>query len=90
MYSPLLKMPSELEDAKLLDRATELGRILFTQDVDFLALAQERQANGIGFSGVIYVHQQRILVGQCIRDLEMLMVACSEADFADAVTYLPL
>lgn len=33
---------TELEDSKLLDRATALGRGLFTQDTDFLRIARER------------------------------------------------
>ena len=35
----------ELEDPGLLDRATELDRVLFSQDDDLLAEAHHRQAN---------------------------------------------
>jgi hypothetical protein len=45
---------SELTDPQLLDRATILGRLLFSQDVDLLAVARRRQAEGISFGGVIY------------------------------------
>jgi len=45
---------TELEDSDLLDRATELGRALFTQDTDFLRLASERQRNEIEFAGIIF------------------------------------
>jgi predicted nuclease of predicted toxin-antitoxin system len=37
------------EDDVLLDRATELQRVLFTQDEDLLAEAKQRQVNGILF-----------------------------------------
>jgi hypothetical protein len=56
----------------LLDRATELGRILFTQDDDLLREANERQQPGEAFAGVIYAHQLNVAVGQCIDDLELI------------------
>jgi predicted nuclease of predicted toxin-antitoxin system len=40
---------SELEDAALLDRATVLGRVLFTRDDDLLAEATRRQRESIPF-----------------------------------------
>jgi hypothetical protein len=46
----------ELADPELLDRATNLGRVLFTQDDDLLAEATKRQRTGITFGGVIYTH----------------------------------
>jgi predicted nuclease of predicted toxin-antitoxin system len=55
-------------DRIILDRATELGRVIFTQDDDFLAIAHQYQTKGIYFSGVIYAHQQNVTVGDCIRD----------------------
>ena len=44
----------EISDADLLDRATALGRILFSQDDDLLAEATRRQRSGGVFAGVIY------------------------------------
>jgi hypothetical protein len=44
---------SELADVPLLDRAGELGRVLFTRDDDLLAEATQRQKSGIPFRGVI-------------------------------------
>lgn len=57
-------------DPIVLDRATELGRVIFSQDDDFLMEAHRRQVEGIYFSGVIYVYQRNTLIGDCIRDLE--------------------
>jgi predicted nuclease of predicted toxin-antitoxin system len=37
---------AELDDAQLLDRATSLGRVVFTQDRDFLREGTERQRTG--------------------------------------------
>lgn len=50
---------SEREDAAILDRAGELGRVLFTRDDDLLAEAAKRHRQGISFHGVIYAHQLR-------------------------------
>ncbi len=47
---------AELEDSDLLDRASELGRVLFSQDEGLLAEATRRQRSGQHFAGVIYVH----------------------------------
>ena len=59
-------------DPALMDRATELGRALFTQDDDLLVEAQRRQADRIAFSGVIYGHQMHPTIGRCVRDLELI------------------
>jgi len=61
-----------LEDSDLLDRASALQRVLFTQDGDFLEECARRQTSSISFFGVIYAHQMRITIGQCVRDLELI------------------
>jgi len=47
---------SRFLDPQLLDRATELDRVLFTQDEDFLAEGARRQRLGKTFAGIIYAH----------------------------------
>jgi len=81
---------TELEDPDLLDRATALGRVLFSQDEDLLAEANRRQRGGRHFGGVVYAHQLGITIGRAIGDLEILALAGSAADFANRVEYLPL
>jgi predicted nuclease of predicted toxin-antitoxin system len=51
-------------DPLVLDRATELQRIIFTQDQDFLAEANRRQVEGMSFAGVIYAHQRLVTIGE--------------------------
>ncbi|MEA3415852.1 MAG: DUF5615 family PIN-like protein [Thermodesulfobacteriota bacterium] len=51
----------DMDDSALLDRATELGRVLFTQDDDLLAEATKRQKEGVTFGGVIYSHKREFL-----------------------------
>lgn len=81
---------SELEDPELLDRAGELGRVLFTQDDDLLAEAARRQREGVPFLGVIYAHQLRVPIGTCIRDLEIIAKAGEPEDLINGVQFLPL
>jgi predicted nuclease of predicted toxin-antitoxin system len=80
----------EFDDPRLLDRATELGRVLFTQDDDLLKEAARRQKSGEKFAGVIYAHQLNITVGQCIEDLELIAQITEPVEWADRITHLPL
>jgi hypothetical protein len=81
---------SQMDDSALLDRANELGRVLFTQDDDLLAEAAGRQREGIPFSGVIYAHQLRVTIGTCVSDLELIAQAGEPQDLANQVEFLPL
>jgi predicted nuclease of predicted toxin-antitoxin system len=44
----------EMTDEDLLQRATDLGRITFTQDVRFKAMAEVWQRQGKPFSGLLF------------------------------------
>ena len=77
-------------DPVLLDRASELNRILFSQDEDLLVEAAQRQRNGVAFAGVIYAPQLALSIGQFIDQLELLAKAGVPADFANSVQFLPL
>ena len=77
-------------DDRLLDRATELQRILFTQDDDLLAEAKLRQSSNVPFAGVIYAHQLRITIGRCVQDLELIAKAGKPEELANRVEFLPL
>ena len=79
-----------LNDAAMLDRAGRLERVLFTRDDDFLAEAASRQRDGASFPGVIYAHQLRVTIGQCVQDLELIGKCCDSADLANRVEHLPL
>jgi predicted nuclease of predicted toxin-antitoxin system len=79
-----------LEDADLLDRASALQRVLFTQDDDFLAECAKRQANSIPFFGLIYAHQMRTTIGQCVQDLELVAKVYEPSDMAGRIEHLPL
>ena len=81
---------TEFEDSALLDRATELGRVLFSQDDDLLREANKRQQTGAHFAGVIYAHQLNITVGHCIDDLELIAKATNLDEWLGNTVYLPL
>lgn len=81
---------SRFNDSKLLDRATTLGRVLFSQDQDLLREATRRQRTGEPFADVVYAHQLRSTIGQCIEGLELIAKFGEPEDFANRVEYLPL
>jgi predicted nuclease of predicted toxin-antitoxin system len=80
----------ELSDPDLLDRATVLGRALFTQDDDLLREAARRLRSGAPFAGVIYAHQLNVTVGQCIDDLELIAKVTEPAEWTGRLLHLPL
>jgi hypothetical protein len=77
-------------DPDLLDRATELERVLFSQDEDLLVEAARRQSQGLIFKGIIYAPQLALTTGRFIEQLELLAKAGLPADFANTVQYPPL
>ncbi len=79
----------QFHDPELLDRATTLGAVLFTQDRDFLVEAAHRQAAGIPFAGVIFAEQLGVTVGQCVNDLELLAKVYDPIDMLNRVDYVP-
>lgn len=81
---------ARLSDTDLLTRSTELNRVLFTRDEDLLVEAANRTADGRAFAGIVFAHQQRVTIGQCVRDLELLATVFDAPDFARHVEFLPL
>jgi hypothetical protein len=79
-----------LDDPDLLDRANELGRVLFTRDDDLVTEAVRRQREGIPFAGVIYAHQLRVSIGAAVRDLELIAKVGEPEDFKNVLQFLPL
>jgi hypothetical protein len=77
-------------DPALPDRATKLGRVLFTRDDDLLREAVRRQREGTQFGGVIYAHQLQVGIGVCINHLEIIAKAGTPEDVFDAIHFLPL
>ena len=79
-----------ITDPEVLDRAIELERTLFTHDDDFLREAALRLTAQQKFVGIVYAHQDRISIGQCVDQLEFISQAGNPEDFVNRVEYLPL
>lgn len=63
-----------------MEHANSLGRVLFTQDIRFKALAESWQNEGKIFAGLIFGHQLHGSIGQYIRDLELIAKATDSTD----------
>ena len=81
---------AEWSDSDLIDRATELGRILVSQDADMLREANLRQESGIEFSGVVYGHQRKNTIGQAVSDLQSIAEVMSPDEMRNHVERIPL
>jgi predicted nuclease of predicted toxin-antitoxin system len=76
-------------DNELLMRATNLGRVLFTQDADFLQIVTRWQAEGKPFCGVVYCHQLATGIGQIINDMMLVVEVMSLEELSFGVIFLP-
>jgi len=77
------------DDAALIRRALALGRMIFTHDIRFKALAEQMQRKGEPFSGLIFAHPLHVTIGQLVRDLELIALASDPQDWANVVEHLP-
>lgn len=80
----------EVDDVSLLQRATSLGRVLFSHDQDILQIAREWQQTGQPFAGIVFSAQQGVSIGHCVEDLELLAQCYTEKEIANQVIFLPL
>ena len=76
-------------DEELLQRAHALGRLLFTQDDDFLVIAQEWQSSGRSFAGITYAHQLGITVGQAVSLLHLVCKVMTVDELRNTILFLP-
>ena len=71
-------------DESHLARATRLGRVLVTSDVDFLRFAAE----GINHTGIVFGVQSEHTIGDWVRKLELVCFVYSPAELENHVEYL--
>ena len=81
---------AQADDEELLARATELDRLLFTQDEDLLVIVANWQAAQREFPGVVYCRQLGPGIGEIIEDLELLAMCAEPDEVRNRVNYLPL
>jgi len=79
-----------LEDVELLERASALGRVIFTRDRDFLAEAVRRRREDIPFATVVYAHQLHVPIGRCVEDLALIAGALQPVEISNGIVFLPL
>jgi Domain of unknown function (DUF5615) len=79
-----------LPDDQLLDRSTSFGRLLFTYDIRFKALAEDWQRHRRPFAGLVWAHPMRLTIGRMVVDLELIAKATDPADWQNVVERLPL
>jgi hypothetical protein len=77
-------------DDQLLARSTTFGRVLFTHDIRFKALAEDWQRLGKPFAGLVWGHPMRLTIGRMVIDLELIAKASDPLDWQDGVDQLPL
>jgi len=78
-----------MNDAQLLMRSTNLGRVLFSQDEDLLSVTRTWQNTGREFSGLVYAHQLEITIGKAVRDLELIAKALDPEDMGNRIEFIP-
>lgn len=77
-------------DSELLKRATELGRVMFTLDHDFLAIAATWQSSQMRFSGIVFGRDPALSIGDAVKDLELIIGALSADEVENKVIWIPL
>lgn len=78
------------DDERILNRATQLGRTVFTHDDDFLSIAGRWLESGQDFAGVVFVHPLKMTIGQLVHDLEIVAKALDPEEIRNEIEYLPL
>jgi hypothetical protein len=81
---------TELDDGPLLKRASEMDRILVSQDEDLLREGTRLLERRETFSGIVYGHQLRVTIGQMVADLELIAKVTSREEWRGRIEYLPL
>ena len=80
---------TETPDPLVLDRAGELGRVVYTEDIDFVREGVRRQRAGIPFAGVIYAHQD-VPIGRCIDDIHIIVETGTREEVVNIINYPPI
>ncbi len=84
-WSAIDKGKLGLGDAEQLEYALKEKAVIFTHDDDFLSMAAE---SGIEHSGIIYVHQEHLTIGECIRRLKAIVETMSPEEMHNRIIFL--
>jgi len=77
-----------LTDEEQLIFAREEKSTIFTHDTDFLRIAARWIDDRRTHCGVIYCHQNAYGIGDCIRNLKILVTVLTQEDMIDHIEFL--
>ena len=80
----VIRGPLKTDDAVHLARATEMGRVVCTEDRDFLRLSSQ----GIAHAGIIWGEQDKYSIGDWIRFLRFVHALSNADEMRNKVTHL--
>jgi hypothetical protein len=80
---------SRLEDSQLLARATDLDRVLVSQDRDLLVIAAKWQQTGQDFAGIVFAMEQDADIGGTIEYLELVARLLEPDEIRNRVEFIP-
>lgn len=72
-----------LTDEEQLEFAMKNRAVIFTHDIDFLRMALDRE-----HCGIIYVHQRKVSVGECVRRLKTIVEVKTPEGMRNQVIFL--
>ena len=84
-WSAIDKGKLGLTDKEELMYAIKEGAIIFTHDDDFLSLVAGSE---IEHCGIIYVHQENLSIGECIRRLKAIVETMSREEMHNRILFL--
>lgn len=72
-----------MTDQKQLETAIQNEALIFTHDADFLRIASEEK-----HLGIIYVHQRKLSVGECVRKLKVIAETIQPQEMRNKIIFL--
>lgn len=80
----VIRGPLRAQDLRHLRNATAMGRVVCTEDKDFVRLA----AAGVEHAGVIRGRQKQHSIGDWVKFLQMVHAACTAEELRNMVMFL--
>ena len=80
----VIRGPLRAKDTRHLHRATAMGRVVCTEDRDFLRLA----SSGIEHAGIIRGRQRRHSIGDWVKYLQLVHAACDAEEMRNTVSFV--
>lgn len=68
-----------------LRKALELNAVVLTHDTDFLRMAS---SPNIKHNGIIFSHSKNVSIGQCIREVELIVNVLTDKEMENHIEFL--